>query len=81
MASPTKGSPEVAAEAVERPEMAVPAPDPEVVAEAAEPPEAVPFTSTLVPVVAPTSELLSCPVPATEATYELSARPVTAMEA
>ncbi|KAL0149000.1 hypothetical protein M9458_055615 [Cirrhinus mrigala] len=89
---PTEGSPEVAAEAAEPPEMVDPTSGPEVVAEAAEPPEAVTFTSALVPVVAPTSELLSCPVPATyelfarsitaiDAVSELSACPVTAMEA
>ncbi|KAL0193382.1 hypothetical protein M9458_011678, partial [Cirrhinus mrigala] len=80
--TPTDGSPEVVAEAAEPPEMAVPAPDlPEVVAQAAEPSEAVPFTSALVPVVAPTYELSACPVTAMEAVTELSACTITALEA
>ncbi|KAL0183541.1 hypothetical protein M9458_019237, partial [Cirrhinus mrigala] len=83
----TAESPEVVAYAAEPPvfsEAAMPAAvSPEVAAYAAEPCEMGTSASALCTVVAPsdtpsTCELLSCPVPAT---YELSARPVTAMEA
>ncbi len=64
--------PEVAASAAETPEEAAPtAEPPEVEASAAEPPE----------VVAPTHELIVCPVTAKEAVPELTVCPVMATEA
>ncbi len=74
--------PEVAASAAETPEEAVPTTEPpEVEASAAEPPEVEASAAEPPEVVAPTHELIVCPVTATEAVPELTVCPVMATEA